>query len=452
MLTLGYRRIYSTQKSIQARKKNMVERKDGKGSLGYRFYLHGQCYKKYAAAWTRAEAAQAERKKRVDLENNPPLPPTAFASVVAAYLVESAEPQTGRSESRVEGLSHSMENHIMPFCGDATHVAAINSEDVNKFIKALKLKIVRGAKLKGKTIKNIVTDLRACLNWAKRKKFIRDNPVDEADMTLIGSTKFSKAPLDLAAFDTAALSINNPRDRAWFDVTRFTGMRKDEANRLKWTDVRLDIGMIHVPGSKTEQSDAWLPLAPVAVDTLRALYKVSDANCPWAFPGRSSQTKGKKIYARRRMFERIEKKTGIHLTPKDLRDYFATVVSGQTRDANTLMRLMRHTSLTTTTKYLRTLDDSMRDAIKNLGAGSGGGLDRNIGAKTTQNDIGRQIEELQRELVRYGSIGEKVGGGGQIRTVDAADMSRGAQSSNLSETLTEKSAGAGSGGGDKFDA
>jgi hypothetical protein len=33
---------------------------------------------------------------------------------------------------------------------------------------------------------------------------------------------------------------------------------------------------------------------------------------------------GEKIYARLRMFERIHKRTGIHVTPKDLRDYFGT--------------------------------------------------------------------------------------------------------------------------------
>jgi hypothetical protein len=37
------------------------------------------------------------------------------------------------------------------------------------------------------------------------------------------------------------------------------------------------------------------------------------------FPG-----KGKKIYARLRMFERIHKRTGIRVTPRDLRDYFGT--------------------------------------------------------------------------------------------------------------------------------
>jgi integrase len=50
-------------------------------------------------------------------------------------------------------------------------------------------------------------------------------------------------------------------------------MRKDEANRLQWSDINFDLGMIRIPGSKTEDSDAWLPLAPVALQTLKELRK-----------------------------------------------------------------------------------------------------------------------------------------------------------------------------------
>ena len=116
------------------------------------------------------------------------------------------------------------------------------------------------------------------------------------------------------------------------------------------------------------------------------------------FPGRSAQTKGKKIYSRRRIFERIRKVTaikkylrqhpevtfeqasevckkesfkgGIHLAPKDLRDYFCTEIAANSDDANVAMRLMRHKSLATTTKYMRAVEERMRDAVENLGGDS----------------------------------------------------------------------------------
>jgi integrase len=112
-----------------------------------------------------------------------------------------------------------------------------------------------------------------------------------------------------------------------------------------------------------------------------------------------AQTKGRKIYSRRRIFERIQRVTaikkylrqnpevnfeqavevcskekfkgGIHLAPKDLRDFFCTEIAAKSDDASVAMRLMRHTSLATTTKYMRTVENRMREAVENLGGDVG---------------------------------------------------------------------------------
>jgi hypothetical protein len=114
---------------------------------------------------------------------------------------------------------------------------------------------------------------------------------------------------------------------------------------------------VRIPGTKTEESDAWLPVAPAVLRTLRELYESENRNpaSPYVFPGRSAQTRGKKIYSRRRIFERIQRETaikkylrqhpeasreqafevckkenfkgGLHLAPKDLRDYFCTEIA-----------------------------------------------------------------------------------------------------------------------------
>src|SRR5262245_21255265 len=67
---------------------------------------------------------------------------------------------------------------------------------------------------------------------------------------------------------------------------------------------------------------------------------------------------------------------GIHLKPKDLRDYFGTEIAAMTDDPTVVMNLLRHTSLTTTTKYMRAVKNRMREAVNGLGAVSGGDSDR----------------------------------------------------------------------------
>ena len=115
-------------------------------------------------------------------------------------------------------------------------------------------------------------------------------------------------------------------------------------------------------------------------------------------------------------------KDGIKLVPKDLRDYFASTV--ETDDPRVLMSLMRHTNLTTTTKYLRAMHERMKEAVSGLGATLGASQNSSRGQKTVQNDIGRQIAALRQTLVKYGNLEGNFGGGGQSRTADAADMSR----------------------------
>jgi integrase len=195
-------------------------------------------------------------------------------------------------------------------------------------------------------------------------------------------------------------------------------------------------------------------MGEVALKTLRELYEASDRDqaCPWIFPGRSYQTKGQKIYSRRRMFERIKKrsalkrymqknpgvsatdalqavrnenyKSGIKLKPKDLRDYFGTEIAAKTDDPAVVMKLLRHTSLATTTKYMRAVKDRMREAVNSLGAIAGGDLNRLQEHKTVQNDISRKMAELANLLINQRNLKGKVGGGEWSRTTDAADMSR----------------------------
>jgi len=231
----------------------------------------------------------------------------------------------------------------------------------------------------------------------------------------------------------------------------------DEANRAKWEDVDFNGGWIEVRGTKTEESADIIPLAPV----LRAELEQHRQNYPDSeliFPGRSHQRNGKQIYSRRRYFEKIQHLTAriryaqahpeltpmqvmkavkaerykgaVKLMAKDLRDVFGTVVMDNVRNPDTARRLMRHTSLQTTTKYMRLVKDRMQNAVRFLGkptdtrileASLGGGLDGKIGRKTTQNDI---LTKLAIEGLRARITRGKVGGGGQIRTVDAADMSR----------------------------
>ena len=85
---------------------------------------------------------------------------------------------------------------------------------------------------------------------------------------------------------------------------------------------------------------------------------------------------------------------------------------------------MRHTSLATTTKYMRTVEERMRQAVANLGGDSGGDSVAANGLKTSDLAKLEEMRRIAKMLESYGFLREKTGGGGRSRTADAADMSR----------------------------
>ncbi len=238
-------------------------------------------------------------------------------------------------------------------------------------------------------------DIQALFFWAMKKqhRFVRVNPVTEADLDLIQNRKVIKPPLKLQNFERA-FSVLGVYERAWWRTHECLGVRMDEGNRLQIADIDFENGLIHIPGTKTEESNCYLPMSPALQEELKSYLQTRTDDSPYLFPGRSPQTKGKRIYSRRRLFEKIKRQTafraymeknpntspmtawkelkkqnypgGVKLTTKELRDYFATQVLAQVNDPNTVKALMRHTSLNTTSRYTRTVAERMKAAVQNL--------------------------------------------------------------------------------------
>jgi len=444
-----------------------TEYRENRRKWGYRFFLHGRTWKRYA--WGTQEAAKnAETEQRAYLLKNPPLKADSLGNVAALYLIDAAE--QGRSKWRIDALRWNLSAHILPFFKAETPLAAIDEQRVEAFVKHHKKRGVKNS-----TIWHYVIDLRALAYWAmknpnRRQPFIRVNPVSGANLDLIQNRKVTKPPLKIKEFERA-FAVLDQYERAWWRVHECLGLRMDEGNRLQLADVDFEAGLIHVTGTKTEESDAYLPMSPTLQTELKAYLASRTDKSSLLFPGRSAQTKGKKIYSRRRLFEKIQRVTafnaymetnrgtpamkawkelkkggypgGVKLTTKELRDYFATQVSAQVTDPNTVKNLMRHTSLNTTSRYTRTVMERMTAAVQNLGKPADKILEASLGGisggisqrKNSQNDttleLLKKIVEARKafrskRFIEGNFVGAegKIGGGGRNRTYDAADMSR----------------------------
>jgi len=341
----------------------------------------------------------------------------------------------------------------------------------------------------------LFTDLNALFNYAIGKGILTVNPAKKADRKLIGNIKPNKPPLNMDEILMMLSVLGDTRvhvkERVYILFGIMLGARMDEGNRATWADIQWSTQTIRIRGTKTEGSDATVAIPPVLYHELVELYRQRE-DSEFIFPGESAQTNGKKIYSRRRLFEKITRLTttcgdcnivggvvirkicsqcnavlhrntcgqcngkaikrrscshcgsekvrnGVRLTPKDIRDIYASDAAANTKNPETLMHMMRHTSLTTTTKYLRGVDKRMKQAAQGigqqwikalnddgeiLGAVPGGGLRVKKLPKTTQNDISANSQPSVKSQATPRQTNEMFGGGGWTRTTDAADMSR----------------------------
>lgn len=127
------------------------------------------------------------------------------------------------------------------------------------------------------------------------------------------------------------------------------GMRPDEVLRMRWENVLWSEGMIFVPKGKTAASRRNVPLANRTRELLRA--REQGTQSPWVFPGKSANGRRTTIAKK---FEEAREAVGIRTSVVlyCARHEFATTYLEHGGDLATLKKIMGHTSITTTEKYL----------------------------------------------------------------------------------------------------
>lgn len=162
------------------------------------------------------------------------------------------------------------------------------------------------------------------------------------------------APAEIAALLAAAPEY---RDRVFLTIVYACGLRLDEARHLQTGDVDAARGQLRVRRGKGAKERV-LPLPVSLLEQLRTMWREERAglpghDSPWMFqgvrPGRPlSKGTAQNIYVRAVVASGIKRKRGIHT----LRHSYATHLLEGSVEITAVQRLLGHTSLTTTARYL----------------------------------------------------------------------------------------------------
>jgi integrase len=191
--------------------------------------------------------------------------------------------------------------------------------------------------------------LRALFNFAKAKyedsdgnSFITENPVTRLSATRSWfRTKRRKRYIknhQLYDWYNATMNLGSENVRDYLIFVVLTGLRKNEAAQLKWSNIDLKDRALILPDPKNRHEHK-LPLSTHACAILHRRKQSSSSE--YIFPG--SGKSGYLIEPRKQM-NRVAKAIDMHFTLHDLRRTFTTVAESLDISRYALKRLLNHWS------------------------------------------------------------------------------------------------------------
>jgi len=142
---------------------------------------------------------------------------------------------------------------------------------------------------------------------------------------------------DLPKWHNAVLALPNPHMRDFLLFLLFTGLRRNEAAKLKWSHVSFDEEAFTIVDTKNKEPHT-LPMSDYLYRMLKTRHDVLREN-QYVFP-----SEGDKGYIQepKRAIDNVTANTGIFFTCHDLRRTFATIAESLDLSAYTVKALLNH--------------------------------------------------------------------------------------------------------------
>jgi integrase len=157
--------------------------------------------------------------------------------------------------------------------------------------------------------------------------------------------------------------------RNWAHFSLETGMRRKELHSMKWSDIYVDPigkarrGYVHVRGTKSKNSKRNLSLTAAAQMILLRQRQVS--RCEYVFVMDTDPTKPASVSGVNHAHERVRDVLGLpsEFVLHSLRHTFGTRLGEAGADAFTIMRIMGHSTITVSQRYVHPTPETIEDAF-----------------------------------------------------------------------------------------
>ena len=156
------------------------------------------------------------------------------------------------------------------------------------------------------------------------------------------------------------MAVLPDRWKSLIKLALHTGMRKTELLTLRWENVNLKNGIIHVTKTKSGKN-RWVPLTKTSSEILAGLNRIRLIDNPYIFHG---NIKGECLKDLPNHWEEYLKQAGIEdFQFHDLRHTCASQIAECTGDLYGLKKLMGHSTMEMTERYAHLCQDHLRKLV-----------------------------------------------------------------------------------------
>ena len=276
-----------------------------------------------------------------------------FSELSEAYLERHAKPKKKswkKDESRIN-------RHLLPKWG-SRKVKSIKREEVSKLHDS----IGKEAKYEAnRTLELVKKMFNLAIQWG----YVPEGFINPA----VGIERFKEKPRDRwvkpEEMPKLAEAINRQKNifvRSAFWLYLFTGLRKNELLKLKWTDVDFNRKEIRISDTKAGRTH-YLPLSTQALTIIKSLLN-NDSN-PYILQGNRT---GKPLVNIDKNWRKVRKEAGLEdVRLHDLRRTFGSWMATSGTSLLVIGRALNQTSQHVTSVYARLSEDPVREAVENHG-------------------------------------------------------------------------------------
>lgn len=239
-------------------------------------------------------------------------------------------------------------------------MVSIKPEQCSRFVADLLT--IEG--LKPATVRKVIIELRLIFRMAVDRGVVQSNPFDTVKLPRVQNQRGVVLRDDQFADFHSVLNQFDAPFQGYVRLLELTGVRAGELLGLQWGDVDLDGRKVFLRQTKNGRSRT-VPLSDAARHEFEKLQALKVAGNLFVFPGKVS---GKPMSRPSKKFAQLCRMAGIEgLWQHDLRRTCATIAARHA-PLHTVSRMLGHSSVAVTQRYLVTRDEDIADALDGVAA------------------------------------------------------------------------------------